>query len=468
MKRHVFKHGFAVLLSFLFSHFVFAQVRGEEKIVFDFQCKAELESVSFGGTDTEGYITIHHDYEPFKSFVAPHWKKGNAEFAPVGYVAGQKAQVSAIFNFACEKIAEYKVFAKGTGPNNIEFEEQALTFTGNKGNYDLKKSNKAFTDKTVDYFEKFEIKWQVKIGDGKWEDAGSSINPLYVPLSKLNGCNLENPFNGLDWENIYYSVIHYACKPAKGLTDFDKITSSIYSTFKSKKIPRIDKPTNFGSLGMTYWGTKNPFNNNNTCRGLKALLSKEDARCGEWGSFFKYCLAMHGIQGCDGEIDTDIIPDATFKKFEDDFYSKFNLLPLSQGKYGSRKVFLVKNWLSLTNSNLYMVNQIWPYYPIASPLITANGSVINIGDTDGVGAQGINDPDSVFSDHVTVCLGNQIYDPSYGTGPFDGINDWEKNSLSAHAIYTTIKNPANMQKYTLVWILEQELPTINQVIYKCQ
>ena len=48
-------------------------------------------------------------------------------------------------------------------------------------------------------------------------------------------------------------------------------------------------------------------------------------------------------------------------------------------------------------------------------------------DEPGVAAQGNSNPLAVFADHALVQKGTQIYDPSYGTGPFTGILDWVYN-----------------------------------------
>ena len=465
MKRHVLKYCLSMLFCCLMAQISFSQARGEDKITFNFECKADLESVSFGGTAAEGYITIHHDYKPHTAFVAPHWAKGNTDFAPVGYVAGQKAQAAAVFNFACEKIAENKVFAKGTGSNGIEFEAQSLYFTGTKGNYAMKMATTAFTANMVDYFAKFQIKWQVKIGNnGTWQDAGTSENPMYVPLSQLDGCNL------VDGNSVYYSVIHYACKPAKGLSDLDQITSAIFTAFQTKNVPRIDKP----SIGaMMYWGIKNtnPSANPIQCRGLSGLLDDEDCRCGEWASFYQYCLALHKIKGCRGSIFAKPLANnstgqALLNQFSNAYKNTFNVLPPPYPTVTASN-FLVKNWATLTNNTLYVSSGSWPYQNIPAPYIAPNGSIIPIGDLFGAKAQGMDNPESAFGDHVVVCINDKIYDPSYGTGVFNGVNDWETNSLAAHAVYSEYTN-SNIETVYLVWVYEQELPNVNQTQYSCK
>ena len=52
---------YVLLFTIFLPNLLHAQVRGEEKVVFDFDCKAELQEVSFKGTAGADYITIHHD-----------------------------------------------------------------------------------------------------------------------------------------------------------------------------------------------------------------------------------------------------------------------------------------------------------------------------------------------------------------------------------------------------------------------
>ncbi len=159
-----------------------------------------------------------------------------------------------------------------------------------------------------------------------------------------------------------------------------------------------------------------------------------------------------------------------YKQFEMDYINQFKTLPPPVSLITTRRVFLVKNWQTTINNIFYVAQTIWPYsVNFVVPLITPSGSAIQNGDLSGVAAQGYNNnnPQSIFSDHVTVCIENKIYDPSYGTGPFPSIESWEQSSLDAHAIYTRYFDPVSMQNYPLLWTLEQELIK-NQVNYNCQ
>jgi hypothetical protein len=55
-------------------------------------------------------------------------------------------------------------------------------------------------------------------------------------------------------------------------------------------------------------------------------------------------------------------------------------------------------------------------------------------DESGVKGQGNPDPLAVFGDHALVDIGGKIYDPSYGTGPFDSLVKWEDASVDGYGV----------------------------------
>ena len=408
------------------------------------------------------FITIHHDYEPHDAIVAPHWTKGSTELKPVGYVVGNAVQVEATFTFACENIAKYKIYAKGIGSDGFDFPVQVLNISGVTGTYDVQKSTKVFTAKTVDYYDKFAIKWQVSFDDEKtWKDAGTSENPLYVPLSQLNGCNLDD-------ERVFYSVIHYACKPAKGLSSPSDIFNSIWNNFKTLTIPRIDKP----SIGaMEYWGEANPLTPG--CRGTQGLLNYEAANCGEWSTFMRHCLGMNSLKdGCSGVIEAMNVSSSTIISVQSDFIAKFGA---STTVYYARNTFLVKNWNIPILNQFYYVGRKYlstgggnQYTNFTGSLICPNGDKIEQGDILGDKAQGITDPETLFGDHAVICYPNgNIYDPSYGTGPFTDIKDWEAQSIDAYAREIVFFDNLTQQPISIVYPHERESSKKQQVIYSC-
>ncbi len=446
LKQRFFK---SITLSVVMLMLLSSIVRAQERSIsvcgnFNYQTIGSVTSVTFEDNGLNR-IEIHHDYAPHESFIPPHWKKGRTEQWPVAYVAGTKAKLSAEFKLTCivNGGSSSGIFAKGIGPNGIVFPAKELRITGGGdiGLYESALADLAFTSGTVNYFNPFEIQWQLsRKVNGTYESAGISQNPLYVPLSKLNGCKLND-------DNNYYSVIHYACEPAKGLSDPNLILKAVWSNFENLDLPRIDKPS---ITALKYWGTRNPLYNQ-ACRFIDGLLDIEDANCGEWASFMKHCLAFHSgsltqLKGCTGEILAhEIISVET--EFDNSYRLEFETMPPVK-----RHVFLVKNWNIPQLKNFYYVGRkhmsftgtkvpfpSLSYYTnfTGYPIITNIGNIVDRGDMIGDKAHGILDPEPYFADHAVVCMPNgEIYDPSYGTGPFPNIKIWEEKSIDGYAIET--------------------------------
>jgi hypothetical protein len=51
-----------------------------------------------------------------------------------------------------------------------------------------------------------------------------------------------------------------------------------------------------------------------------------------------------------------------------------------------------------------------------------------------VAGQGNADPIGIFGDHALIEYDGEIYDPSYGTGPFAGILEWEDASIEGFGV----------------------------------
>lgn len=86
------------------------------------------------------------------------------------------------------------------------------------------------------------------------------------------------------------------------------------------------------------------------------------------------------------------------------------------------------------------------YQSLLSP--TNNGVGVNGALPLGVAAQGHDNPYSRFQDHALVQINNKIYDPSYGTGPFNAFADWEVASIQSFGALISIGTPATF----VLWI----------------
>lgn len=131
-----------------------------------------------------------------------------------------------------------------------------------------------------------------------------------------------------------------------------------------------------------------------TCpsRPLALMLENFAGRCGAWGQALNNALAVEGISS--QEIGLRV--------------------QFGKGQCGTQLecVMLVKNWS-------FGLEGVGPF-PFAANEVT---------DEEGAPGQGVKNPPPFFWDHVIIKAGpvesEQLYDPSYGTGPFNGKENLE-------------------------------------------
>ena len=58
------------------------------------------------------------------------------------------------------------------------------------------------------------------------------------------------------------------------------------------------------------------------------------------------------------------------------------------------------------------------------------GATEEVKDKPGIPGQNNANPKSTFANHIVVEIGGKIYDPSYGTGPFNNLLAWEDASVA--------------------------------------
>ena len=103
-------------------------------------------------------------------------------------------------------------------------------------------------------------------------------------------------------------------------------------------------------------------------------------------------------------------------------------------------LFMVKNWTVEPNKFYKRVSESpEDYQSLLSP--TNSGVGVNGALPLGVAAQGNDNPYSRFQDHSLVQINNKVYDPSYGTGPFNTFSDWEVASIASFGAFIRIGTP---------------------------
>lgn len=183
----------------------------------------------------------------------------------------------------------------------------------------------------------------------------------------------------------YHTRVHLATAGLKGMKRDNKagIIGGIWSAFASRSICHATDQCSTADA-FKYWGaisSQDPGEGKPEYFSTDGLLKNGDGRCGAWQAFFIDVLKVQGINA-----------------------EQFNIVPKDKSGYMTPDV------ISLL---------------IVKP----------------IPAQGNPSPQQSFSNHALVLVENQLYDPSYGAGPFAGANDeerlrnWENASLAEVQYY---------------------------------
>ena len=132
----------------------------------------------------------------------------------------------------------------------------------------------------------------------------------------------------------------------------------------------------------------------------QALLEKAQGQCGSWGQVFSFALGIEGIKSSTLNAEAKLASGPCKTQ-------------------GTCKL-LVKNWEFVGLGK----GEELPY------------AFSEIKDLAGIEAQGVQNPPAYFNFHVIVEAGqgtNKLYDPSYGTGPYEGEERLKKYQQDAIA-----------------------------------
>jgi cytoskeletal protein CcmA (bactofilin family) len=329
-----------------------------------------LEEVSF----KDNYAIKPDDgSEEYKD---PHWQKPaspdpNYKGEPVAYKneGGKKIKLVAKFSLAKEITEPPKPQVKADG--NDPYELAPVVAKYDKKTKTLKLENgvvtTAFTADTIDYIEAMNFKWEVSFDEGKkWFDAGTSSNQMYVTLGKPDAA--------------YHIIVHLATKNLKGLKKDapQAIVNAVWAEFSDRAIYRAKDEQQ--TTKMTYWGAfcHNPATTKSDppdCFKPKGIPVRGDARCEGWQEFFVEVLRTQGVNAV--------------------------------------KIFVTAK----------------PQTDFATGQAYVSGIVVRNNPVQGNAPN----PPVDFNGHaiIRVKVNNveKIYDPSYGTGPFDNLIAWENASL---------------------------------------
>jgi hypothetical protein len=243
--------------------------------------------------------------------------------------------------------------------------------------------------------------WSVDIvGVGSYT-VGETANRVYVTLGDPQGGRLET----------YYYI---GCKGANGANDEAGAFAGLWSPFASRNVLKVNS-----TVPLKYYT-----NDCNTAMPgyffANQLVEHGVGRCGAWQGLLIEVLLAQSIAGASAR---NIVP---------------NLAPAALPAPCVGSPLCSPVWMMINDYNFGASTDPCNDYPHR-----VNHACAGIGakwpqpDTiDGVGVHGQHNdnPPGMFLDHSIVQYNNQLYDPSYGTGPFADLTVYEASSIAGFAI----------------------------------
>jgi hypothetical protein len=376
-----------------------------------------LKEVSF-----EGDHTIVVDSDNFRNIADPIWTDNNCDKTaeknePVAYTRGRGMKIKATLEIKINPpLAEAKkvritafdresgylftrlIELNGAG-GTIVFEAESLDNLENKVHY-LGQLAGATLKPGLN------LKW--RIDDQQF---GESQHLVYVTL--------RDPTT-----TVYLTLLDLTVRNANGESDEAEVVKKIWEEFTDRKVHRRTLNGQTGEVTpeadpMSYWkpGTCptpnscpspiNPLGQRSCVFTTEGVLRHKDGRCGGWANFFKDSLAIHGIGS--------------------------TIVTVQHVSSGA--LLLVSNWTFVGNGNSGDSN--WPWKFVikydstgSSGKFLTNDQGSEVRDDPGIPAQGNDDPQAIFTNHAIVEYNGKLYDPSYGTGPFNNCKAWEDASMA--------------------------------------
>lgn len=214
---------------------------------------------------------------------------------------------------------------------------------------------------------------------------GGSAHPLYVT------------YKAPSTSPLYLTVLDHTTRGAAGQANDAAVVGGVWSEFTDRTVHKRALLIGTGQIVISFPDLLTYYQVN-TCQSQTTvqLLQSLDGQCGAWARYFRDALATQGIASDVVEV-TPQVDDG----------------------------FLVKNWsfagggAGCAASHPYFSNQVTEQF--------------------GAAGQGMADPTrSRFTNHGLVQYGTTLYDPSYGTGPFATLAQWEAQALDGFYEIVTV------------------------------
>ncbi len=428
-----------------------------------------LGSIKQAGYGGDGLHAVRQDSNA-GLYSAPHWQdnsqtldgdaadSGDRRF-PVSYVKGSTIEMSLEIEAgaAFSGNAAGQIQVRGHGAGGIEFPATTANFQGDRIVANDLRAGSALPS-TIDLLDPFEVSWEISLDDGgTWTDLGKTDNRVYVTLA-----------DPIDGASLYETLLDIGCRNAEGASAADDAFGRIWSDFADRSIRRkaIDGFNKEDGQVMRYWFERgDPLNVPvfTQCMLMTQMINPTpgDASlngvgsCGAWANLLHKTASALGIPGSQVvqvQPDQTVHPEAQFFLVRDWNFGK-HILPgsdntcestragddipsrqgmptcMTPGRNGNLDTQVAATDVE-AEGVLASLNARFPFLLFDEEDRIEFGSLFgDVADQPGAAAQLTQNPPAFFRNHFIVRRNGQIYDPSYGNGPFPDELAWERASV---------------------------------------
>lgn len=403
---------------------------------------ANPHSVSFGGANH----LIRSDPRPGVAsfeYAAPHWKdddndveitpppQGADRRYPIAYTRGATVTIDQFvpaLTMDERSNPPATVYYKAIGPGGQEF-----TIGRTDENQPIAAPEPL--DNTIAYHANYPLSWKVSFdGQRVWYDIGSTGHEMYVTL--------DTPF-GQRYETMY----HIATTSATGNSERIPSRDATWAAFQSLVVH------NKAGHALGYYRGGPCADPRDETQAIvthaSQLISITNGQCGAWVQLFANTMRIHGY-GNDEVAQVSITPDHN---------SFIYLCGSLENVWKSRLRMMIQNWSFQPNAASGCAT--FPYR-LNNPcdVYWDDWATIDVTQQPGLAGQDMLSPVSIFQQHILALIDGQLYDPSYGRGPYPDVRSWKNNAIAGFA--TTINlfdrlhgaRPANSDRTEVLSTIE--------------
>ncbi|MEP7120901.1 MAG: hypothetical protein ABJE95_08330 [Byssovorax sp.] len=333
-------------------------------------------------------------------FPSPEWMslRADADQSPICYVRGASVPLAVVLRVLRAPTGTESVVLRGHATVGAATLEWTCTVSVSPGSVNVSTpsmTSSAPLPNVVACYDPLTITWEANAAGTGWIGAGTTTHLVYTVLGAPVG-------------TLYWTLVDLSCRAAQGASTEASVVTRSFVPFTTRALTRKRD-----GVGLTYWSP-----NTTTCTNTRLLLASPDGsgQCGSWAELLVDMYKLHGITSADKVVVVVTVAAWT----------------------SSTQGFLVKNWQ-------------WNAATQPAPWTHRMGTdVVN---QPGIPGQRNPEPPPAFFNHFVVTHGGQLYDPSYGGGPFADQATWETGALDGlfAGPLAGFQKSANPQNIVQMW-----------------